>query len=272
MSPAWNHCVPEKKIEVVMGWRIPEALKERSGQADAGKSVDPFSICNMCSISVSVFKSENLYAEGDAAGHVFVVKSGLCFSFRYDEDGRRQIIDLAFPGDFAGLEALTQRRFVSSVSALTQAELVAYPVDDFTRQCYAEPALSRALVECIAKEHAILTKRLMGVAHSPASQRIAHFLLEVRSRALASSKLYPVSESARNRALITANGDFNLKLPQAIIADTLGLSIVHVSRTLSKLKEDGLIEDSSAGLRYRNLDGLKELALWEGVSPWLEAG
>ncbi|MGM0570867.1 Crp/Fnr family transcriptional regulator [Marinobacter sp.] len=255
-----------------MGWRIPEALKERSGQADAGKSIDPFSICNISSSPVSVFKSENLYSEGNSADHVYVVRSGLCFSFRYDEDGRRQIIDLAFPGDFIGLEALTQARFVSSVSALTQAELVAYSVDDFTRQCYDEPALSRALVECIAKEHAILTKRLVGVAHSPADQRIAHFLLEIRSRALQSSKLHPVSEGTRNRALITAGGDFNLKLPQAIIADTLGLSIVHVSRTLSKLKEEGLIEDSSAGIRYRNLDGLKALALWEGISPWLEAG
>lgn len=253
-----------------MGWRIPEAVKARSGEALASEMIDPFSICSISSSVVELDKSDVLFMEGDPAQQVYVVKSGLCFSFRYHEDGRRQIIDLAFPGDFVGLEALTQRQYVNGLSALTQVELVAYPVDDFTQRCYAEAALSRTLVECIAREQVILTKRLVGVAHSSASQRIAHFLLEVRVRALTSSKLNPVGHSVENRCLITASGDFSLNLPQAVIADTLGLSIVHVSRTLSKLKDEGLIEDSSHGLRYLSLDGLKAVAQWEGLSPWFE--
>lgn len=255
-----------------MGWRIPEAVRARSGEALDTEMIDPFSICRISSSVKELDKSGILFMEGDPAQHVYVVKSGLCFSFRNHEDGRRQIIDLAFPGDFVGLEALTQGQFVNGLSALTRAELVAYPVDDFTQRCYAEAALSRTLVECIAREQVILTKRLVGVAHSSASQRIAHFLLEVRVRALASSQLHPLGDTAGNRCLITASGDFTLNLPQAVIADTLGLSIVHVSRTLGKLKDDGLIEDSSAGLRYLNLDGLKEVAQWEGLAPWFEAG
>ncbi|MFC4259185.1 Crp/Fnr family transcriptional regulator [Marinobacter lacisalsi] len=246
-------------------------MKARSGEAQASERVDPFSICRISSSVKELDKSGVLFMEGDPAQHVYVVKSGLCFSFRYHEDGRRQIIDLAFPGDFVGLEALTQEQFVSGLSALTPAELVAYPVDDFTQRCYAEAALSRTLVECIAREQVILTKRLVGVAHSSASQRIAHFLLEVRVRALTASELHPVGAGAENHCLLSDCGAFTLNLPQAVIADTLGLSIVHVSRTLSKLKDDGLIEDSPAGLRYMNVDGLKAVAQWEGLAPWFEA-
>ncbi len=255
-----------------MGWRIPEALKARSEQAEAGKAVNLFSICDIVSFEFALKKSEALFSEGDPAEHVYVVKSGLCFSFRYHEDGRRQIIDMAFPGDIVGLEALTQAQFGNGLLALTNAELVSYPVDEFTRQCYAEPALSRALVECIAREQAILTQRLVGVAHSSAGQRIAHFLLEIRARAMESGRYQPLTGDAAHKPLVKPNGDFNIRLPQAVIADALGLSIVHVSRTLGKLKEQELIEDSPTGLRYRNLDGLKEVALWEGISPWLDAG
>lgn len=255
-----------------MGWRIPEAVRARSGEALATEMIDPFSICRISSSVKEVDKGGILFMERDPAQHVYIVKSGLCYSFRYHEDGRRQIIDLAFPGDFVGLEALTQKQFVNGLSALAKAELVAYPVDDFTQRCYAEAALSRTLVECIAREQAILTKRLVGVAHSSASQRIAHFLLEIRVRALTSSQLHPLGDYPGNRCLITDSGGFTLNLPQAVIADALGLSIVHVSRTLSKLKDDGLVEHTSAGLRYLNLDGLKEVAQWEGLAPWFEAG
>lgn len=259
-----------------MGWRLPEVVKEKSNLAESGDKLDPFSICNVSSL-VSLRKSAVLYSERDAAENVYVVRRGLCFSFRYDTEGRRQIIDLAFPGDFVGLEALTQDRYVCGLSALSQAELVAYPVNDFTRECYAEPALSRALVECIAREQAILTKRLVGVTHSSASRRIAHFLLEVRVRAMVARKFYPLAhEKPSGRTTSIATGrratdeNFRLKLPQAIIADTLGLSIVHVSRTLSKLKDDGLIDYCSAGLRFCNLEGLKSVAMWEGLEPWFE--
>ena len=257
-----------------MVWRLPELVKEKGSQVNGDITVDPFSISNISSSVVSLAKSSVLYSERDSANYIYVVRRGLCFSFRHDEEGRRQIIDLAFPGDFVGLEALTQPHYVCSLSALNHSELVAYAVDDFTQQCYAEPALSRALVECIAREQAILKKRLVGVAHSSASRRIAHFLLEVRLRALAAGKLYPVGHNElspeRNGQPVLRDEGFKLKLPQAVIADTLGLSIVHVSRTLGKLKEDGLIEYCSAGLRFTDLEGLKELALWEGLSPWFE--
>ena len=253
-----------------MGWRIPESLKVRSQHGSADKAIDPFSICSISSSELKLGKDEVLFTEGCAADHVYVVKSGLCFSYRNLEDGRRQIIDLAFPGDFAGLEALTQSSFVSGFAALTAAQLVAYPVADFTERCYAEPALSRTLVECIAREQSILTKRLVGVAHTSASQRIAHFLLEVRVRALTSLKLQPLKNGDACHFLAPDTGDFHLKLPQAVIADTLGLSIVHVSRTLSKLKEEGLIDQSSTGMRYRDLEGLKTIAVWEGLAPWFE--
>lgn len=251
-----------------MGWRLPQAVKEKSREASTTQMVDPFGICHGSGSVITLEKLALLYEERDLADYAYVVRRGLCFSFRHEEDGRRQIIDLAFPGDFVGLEALTQPHYVSGVSALTSAEVMAYPADEFTRQCYADPALSRALVECIARERAILTKRLVGVVHRSASRRIAHFLLEVRVRAIAASSACPPYPAGN--ALHGSEEPFSLKLPQAVIADALGLSLVHVSRTLNRLRSDGLIDYCSSGLRYRNLEGLKSVALWEGLSPWFD--
>lgn len=245
-----------------MGSRIPESRKSGTEPGRPNDAIDPFSTRGLTFYELALEKAELLFSEGDEIDHVYVVRSGLCYRYRYLKDGRRQIVDLAFPGDFIGLEALTQDSFVNSLTALTPARVAAYPVSEFIRQCYAEPSLVRVLLEWMARGQSILTKRLLGGAHGSASQRIAHLLLEIRLRALFSIRLEPKKETHFS-LLGVDDTELNLKLPQAIIADTLGLSIVHVSRTLTSLREDGFIEQSATGLRYRNLDGLKDLALWD---------
>lgn len=252
-----------------MGWRIPQALKERSKLSSENTAVDLFRINGISSTELKLTKSEVLYYEGDSANRIYIVRRGLCFTFRHHEDGRRQIVDLSFPGDLVGLEALTQDYYVSGFTALTASELVAYPVDEFTSQCYIVPELSRILVEYISREQAILTRRLVEVAHSSASQRIAHFLLELRARALvAGMQALALKQTSPGRE--DSEQDFCIRIPHAVIADTLGLSIVHVSRTLSKLREQGLIADMEDGMAIVDLPGLQKVADWEGLSPWFD--
>lgn len=246
-----------------MGSTTPESRKSSSEPGSPDDAIDPFSMCGIASAELELEKADVLFSEGDEVEHVYVVRSGLCYRYRYLKDGRRQIVDLTFPGDFIGLEALTQATFVSSLTALTPARVTAYSVKEFIQRCHADPPLVRMLLEWMARGHSILTKRLVGGAHGSASQRIAHLLLEIRLRALYSIQLTPIEKDAETPFLGADENELNLKIPQAIIADTLGLSIVHVSRTLASLREEGLIEQSATGLRYRNLEGLKDLALWD---------
>lgn len=250
-----------------MGRQILTDLEGPSGIIPDKELIDPFGINGLHHSHLRLRKLETIYHDRSNADNICMVRKGLCISFSYNEEGRRQIIDLAFPGDFLGLEALTYKAYISSASALTPSELAVYPVGDFIRQCYATPLLSRLLVECIAREHTLLAQRLTRITRRSATQRIAHLLLEVRGRAIRSVNSPSVAVIKNGRSLVAVTGNLQVKLPQTVIADILGISLVHVSRTMSKLKEEGLIEEASNGVLFCDLEGLKPLAQWEGVSP-----
>ncbi|MCR5880865.1 Crp/Fnr family transcriptional regulator [Phenylobacterium sp. J367] len=90
------------------------------------------------------------------------------------------------------------------------------------------PGLARAFRKAQALEQALLLDHVVRLGRQTAYERVAHFLLELQ-----------------HRLHLSALGDqqrFALPLTQEIMADVLGLSIVHVNRTLQQLRREQLIE------------------------------
>jgi CRP-like cAMP-binding protein len=168
---------------------------------------------------------EQLTAEGEAAGRPRFVVSGWACRQRLMPDGRRQIFSLLLPGDGFGFAS---RPALSSVVALTALETVdASAIQDAVRRG-AAPGLARALAGAELLEDSLLLDHAVRLGRLTAFERVAHFLLELQQR-----------------LEITGLGDrqrFPLPLTQEMLADTLGLSIVHVNRTLQQLRRAGLIE------------------------------
>jgi CRP-like cAMP-binding protein len=168
---------------------------------------------------------EQLTAEGQAAGHPRFVVSGWACRQRLMPDGRRQIFSLLLPGDSFGFGA---RPALSSVVALTALEtLDGGPVQEAVWRG-ASPALARALAAADLLEDSLLLDHAVRLGRLTAFERVAHFLLELQQR------LEVVGLGDRQR--------FPLPLTQEILADAVGLSIVHVNRTLQQLRRAGLIE------------------------------
>src|SRR5665213_1498222 len=157
---------------------------------------------------------EQLIAEGLAAGHPRFVVSGWACRQRLMPDGRRQIFSLLLPGDSFGFGAAPA---LASVVALTALEtLDASAVQDAAWRG-ASPGLARALAAADLLEDALLLDHAVRLGRLTAFERVAHFLLELQ-----------------HRLEIAGLGDrqrFPLPLTQEILADALGLSIVHVNRT-----------------------------------------
>jgi len=96
------------------------------------------------------------------------------------------------------------------------------------------------------QEEAILREQIIRVGRRSAKERVAHLLLELNRRV------------AAIEGHIT---DFlSLPIPQTLIADALGLSVVHISRTLTKLKSDGLIETTFDGIKILEREKLVKLS------------
>ncbi len=88
----------------------------------------------------------------------------------------------------------------------------------------------------------MLIERIVNVSRRPASQRLAHFIIEMKLR------------------LHQASASFELPMNQTIIGDTLGLTAVHVSRTLKQLRDEGLLCMEDGMVKVADMDALIEYA------------
>jgi len=170
---------------------------------------------------------EELASEGAQLAQPIFITSGWACRQRVLPDGRRQIFNILVPGDCVGLN----QRFgpeLSSLVALTTLETVdAQPILDAVKTGRA-PGVARALALLEAMEHRLLLDHIVRLGRQTAYERVAHFLLELQRRL----ELAGLGDSQR----------FPLPLTQEIMADALGLSVVHVNRTLQQLRRERLIE------------------------------
>jgi CRP-like cAMP-binding protein len=191
-------------------------------------------------------KGECLFQQGDDLDALMVVCSGMTHTVRTLADGKQQIVALSIAGDMLNAGGVLFRQARNSTFALTPAILLSLPfrqVEDLTK---ARPAIARALWLETAAQAAIQQEWMVWLGRRAAQTRLAHFLCEVTYR------LQLAGSGQRDQ--------YEFPLTQRELADLLGLSAVHVNRTLQVLRGEGLIELSHQRLRVHNRAGLYELA------------
>lgn len=184
--------------------------------------------------------------DGDPYDQTYVVKDGWAIRFKTLSDGRRQILNFALPGDFVGLFSGLFEVADHTVAALT--DVVLHPIEptslvEMFGNC---PRLGAAVAWSAGRDEAILSEQVVRVGRRSAYERTGHLIVELLHR------LRLVGEADQC--------SFELPLTQEILADTLGLSIVHVNRTLRRLREDGLLRISGDRVIIGDLDRLVSVA------------
>jgi CRP-like cAMP-binding protein len=170
---------------------------------------------------------EEIIGEGGIVVRPRFILSGWACRQRVLSDGRRQIFGFLLPGDSIGLRrrAGPELCAIASVTSLELAD--AEPVREAAQSGRA-PGLVRALSSIEPMEQGLLLDHVVRLGRQTAYERVAHFLLELQQRL----EVVGLGDSQR----------FPLPLTQEILADALGLSIVHVNRTLQQLRREHLIE------------------------------
>lgn len=187
---------------------------------------------------------EHLFCEGDRADYIYLVEAGhICIS-RLLADGRRHVIDFAYPGDIIGLGALD--RHAASAQATTRTRVRCIPVAQLHDIAARDASLSRKLYDAMAHELMAAREHLFAVSQCTATERVAGFLLSL---------------SRRNARRGEDPTEIVLPMTRTDIADFLGLTIETVSRTFSKFRADGLIDVEQCVLvTIRDADALAEAA------------
>lgn len=166
--------------------------------------------------------------EGEQLNKLLVVCSGWAMRKVTLADGRRQILDFVLPGDVIGLHVDSNQVATCDVEALTSIETAEIDLTEIARRTEANPAIGVGMNIFFLREMTMLSDQVLRLGRMTAYERVCHLLLEI---------FYRQSECGR----VGYNGSVDFPITQAIMADTLGLSVVHVNRQIMQLRREGLV-------------------------------
>ncbi|WP_223475928.1 Crp/Fnr family transcriptional regulator [Oricola indica] len=194
----------------------------------------------------------SILLEGSNSPHLYTVLSGWGFRYKMLEDGRRQILNYIFPGDFVGLQNALHTEMQHSVEALSDMVFCVFERSRIYELYVKQPELGFDITWLAAREEQMLDEHLLSIGRRTAIERAAYLLAFLSDRAAA------VGLFEKNSRIEP--------LTQQHVADTLGLSLVHTNKTLRKLCDNDTIAWHDSGFEIRDAEKLKEIAGWPGVS------
>jgi CRP/FNR family transcriptional regulator len=168
---------------------------------------------------------EHIFFEGDPITQVYQVEYGTVCLYKTLQDGRRQIVDFAYPNDYIGLGAGSENLF--SAQAITLTRLRSVPATLVNDMAVHDPHVAMQLYRLLSEELLATRDLLLTVGQRTATERLAALLLAVSRR------------NERNGANWSRVA---LAMTRADIADFLSLTVETVSRTFTKLRQSGIIE------------------------------
>jgi CRP/FNR family transcriptional regulator len=168
---------------------------------------------------------EHVFFEGDPKDHVYQVERGTVCLYKTLPDGRRQIVDFAYPGDLIGLGGPGEHVF--SAQGITLARLRCLPAGLLHELALRDPQVGMQLYRAMSEQLLAARDLLLTVGQRNAMERLGALLLAL---------------SRRNARIGADPGRIALPMTRADIADFLSLTIETVSRTFTKLRQAGTID------------------------------
>lgn len=162
---------------------------------------------------------------GDGLSHFSSVVSGIATLTRTMEDGRTQMVGLLLPSDFIGRPGREEVEF--DVTAVTEVTLCRFERKPFEALVEDIPHISQRMMEMALDELQAAREWMVLLGRKTAREKIATFL-----------------EMIVRRSTIPGQNvqQFALPLTREEIANFLGLTLETVSRQLSKLKKEGIVD------------------------------
>ena len=171
--------------------------------------------------------STYLLREGDPPQYCAVLASGFAYRQKLTGSGARQIVSLHIPGEALDLQSLYLDVADHNIQTLTRAEVALVPRAAMRELILRRPAIAHAVMVEILVEGSIAREWTLNIGRRDAQTRLAHLLCEVAVRLDAQG--------------LASNGGYELPMTQEQLGDALGLTAVHVNRTLKALEAQGLI-------------------------------
>jgi CRP-like cAMP-binding protein len=196
-----------------------------------------------------VAKNSDIVIAGKLYDCFYVNNDGWLFRYKILHNGSRQIVDFVLPGDVFALQACLFKGSLYSIATVTPVSLSVIPFAQIDHVFETDPKLSKALFWSATCEAARLAEHLTDAGRRSAYERLSHLFLELFVRARLAGMVDEMS--------------FHMPLTQELIADALGLTHVHVNRTVKSLRDDKLIAIDGKRLTILDFEALSLLSDFE---------
>jgi CRP/FNR family nitrogen fixation transcriptional regulator len=182
-----------------------------------------------------------VFRAGDDAERFFEVESGSVMVYRILDDGRRQLVEVVFPGGICGLASSDE--YESDCETLMPTVLRSYRLSDLARS----DALRARVIGQLQRQVSALHDHTVSLGRKTAEERVCSLIL----------RLHGVENAARQE-----RREVELPMTRTEIADYLGLTLETVCRTLTALARRKLLEIGSnkTEIKVPNLERLRHAA------------
>src|SRR5262245_39531740 len=220
-------------------------IRKLRNLGDAQSDAELEAVLKRIKVRARASRGEDIIGPGNASRHFTVLLDGVACSYERLKDGNRQIYAFRYPGDFCDLSrhVLPESNNEVAVAALTDCSIGTIEHEDLEQLIAQYPSLGLALWRANMLEASILP----NLGRQPALQRVAHLLCEQLAR----------------REAVGINSA-TIPLTQVDLADAVGLSIVHINRTVQELRRLGILSAKGPAIEVVNRAGLVALANFDG--------
>lgn len=215
-------------------WCLPNGLK-----GPQSKQLD--SIINR---RKRVKRGEHLYRSGDTFRSLYALRTGFFKTVLSSENGQDLVTGFHMNGELMGLDAICNDSHCCNAIALEDSEICEIPYSALESLCREIPALQHQFHKIMSREIARDHSLIALLSSMNADERIAAFLINLSQRF-----------EARGYSPV----QFQLRMTRGEIGSYLGLKLETVSRTLSKLQDEGMIGVQNRLLILNDLPRLKQI-------------
>ena len=194
--------------------------------------------------------------EGEDLHNSTLLLSGWLARAKDLRSGQRQLAELHVAGDFADLHSFTLKRLDHDVISITRCRLAMVPHDRLMALTEQYPHIGRVYWLMTNIDAAIQREWTLSLGQRAAISRMAHLFCELNVRLAVGG--------------LSQGDSYDFPLTQVELGQCLGLTSVHVNRTLQELRRRGVLDLEAGRLTIHDLDMLKTIAEFDGRYLYLD--
>lgn len=198
----------------------------------------------------TIRRGSTLFRCNDDFGALYAIRTGFFKTCMTTADGREQVTGFQMAGEIIGLDGIVGDRHSCDAIALEDADICVLPFDRLEELAREFPALQSHLHKLMSREIVRDQNVMMVLGGMRAEERLAAFLLDLAHR-LQTRGLSP--------------SDLVLRMTREEIGSFLGLTLETVSRTFSRLADEGLIDVRQRHVRITDAPALRRLSPMSGA-------